>query len=102
MTSTELETVGGIQRKYRRQIPDMHRASLDTRIHWLWHQKFGTVQTIALESQDILDQTACTLILQAIMARDLTSIAQVFQRIEGGPLEDEQLLEREDDTILRV
>lgn len=82
-------------RKFRRQIPDVHRASLDTRIQWLWHQRFGTVQMIWKDSPDVLDHTACTLILQAIMAQDLESIQQLFQRLEGGAQVDEEILERE-------
>lgn len=75
-------------RKFRREIPKEHRGSLDTRIKWLWNQRFGTVQMIWNSSPDILDHTACTLILQAIMGKDLDSIMQVFNRIEGGSLED--------------
>lgn len=82
-------------RKFRRAIPDTHRASLDTRIQWLWHQRFGTVQMIWKESTDVLDHTACTLFLQAIMAKDLGSIAQLFQRLEGGAVEDERVLEEQ-------
>lgn len=82
-------------RKYRTSIPDIHKHSLDTRIHWLWHQRFGTVQTIWKESTDILDHTACTLFLQAIMAGDLDSIIQIFQRVEGGPRVDKALEEAE-------
>lgn len=85
--------------KFRKQIPDHHRASLDTRIQWLWHQRFGTVQTIWKDSPDVLDHTAATLILQAIMGKDLDSILQLFQRLEGGAVEDHQLL---DETVLRV
>lgn len=86
------EVVHAPQRKFRRSIPDLHRASLDTRIHWLWHQRFGTVQMVYLESPDILDKTAATLMLQAVIGRDLGSIAQLFHRIEGGALPDEELV----------
>lgn len=82
-------------RKFRKEIPDGHRGSLDTRIHWLWHQRFGTVQMIWKESKDVLDHTACTLILQAIMAKDLDSINQLFQRIEGGSVLDTEVLEQQ-------
>ena len=78
-------------KSYRTQIPEEHRASLDTRLHWLWHQRFGTVQTVYSRSGDILDVTAATLILQCIMAKDLRSIQQLFQRIEGGAVEDQAL-----------
>lgn len=82
-------------RKFRGQIPDAHRVSLDTRIQWLWHQRFGTVQMIWKDSKDVLDHTAATLILQAIMAKDLDSIQQLFSRLEGGALVDTEILERE-------
>lgn len=82
-------------RRFRGQIPEAHKSSLDTRLLWLWHQRFGTVQTVWKDSPDILDHTAATLVLQAIMAKDLESINQLFQRIEGGSLVDTELLERE-------
>jgi hypothetical protein len=81
-------------RKFRKQIPVAHRVSLDTRIQWLWHQRFGTVQMVWKDSGDVLDVTAATLILQAIMGRDLDSIAQIFERLEGGALSDEQVVEQ--------
>lgn len=83
-------------RTYRVSVPQEHRASLDTRLHWLWHQRFGTVQTVYARSEDILDVTAATLILQCIMARDLRSIQQLFQRIEGGAVEDQVLADASD------
>ena len=81
-----------IVRKFRKQIPEVHRKSLDTRLRWLWLQRFGTVQTVWQESRDILDKTAATLILQCIMAKDLNSIELLFQRIEGGAEVDEAVL----------
>lgn len=81
-----------IVRKFRKQIPEVHRKSLDTRLRWLWHQRFGTVQMVWQESKDILDKTAATLILQCIMAKDLNSIELLFQRIEGGAEVDEAVL----------
>lgn len=81
-------------KRYRTQVPVDHRASLDTRLLWLWHQRFGTVQTIYSQSPDILDVTAATLILQAVMARDLKSIQQLFQRLEGGTMYDHEVLEK--------
>lgn len=86
-------------RKFRKEIPEAHRASLDTRLQWLWHQRFGTVQMIWKDSRDVLDHTAATLILQAIMAKDLDSIAQLFERLEGGSVSDTQVLES---TTIRV
>lgn len=84
-----------VNRKFRRQVPDAHKDSLDTRLQWLWHQRFGTVQMIWKESKDVLDHTACTMLLQAIIAKDLTSIQQVFQRLEGGSRTDDRLLDEE-------
>lgn len=81
--------------KFRTTIPQIHRTSLDTRIVWLWHQRFGTVQAVWNNPQaDVLDKTAATLILQAIIAKDLESIGQLFQRLEGGALDDSTLAER--------
>lgn len=82
------------QRRYRHQIPEKHRQSLDTRIVWLWNQRFGTVQTVWKDSPDVLDRTACTLILQAVMAKDLRSIELLLARLEGGALPDEAVQER--------
>ena len=83
-----------VVRKFRRRIPEAHRASVDTRIQWLWMQRFGTVQTVWKETDDVLDRTACTLMLQAVMAEDLGSIQLVFRRLEGGSLTDEENVER--------
>ena len=87
-------------RKYRHEIPEEHRVSLDTRLLWLWHQRFGTVQTVYSQSNDILDVTAATLVLQAIMARDLQSIQQIFKRLEGGPMYDTHHVEG--DAAVRI
>jgi hypothetical protein len=87
-------------KRFRSQIPDGHRESLDTRILWLWHQRFGTVQTVYTSSPDILDVTAATLILQAVLARDLKSIQQLFQRLEGGPMLDTEV--RDQGAALRI
>ena len=85
--------------KFRHRIPESHRATLDTRIQWLWNQRFGTVQTVWQKSPDLLDHTAADLFLQAVMGKDLESISQVFQRLVGGAVSDEQLL---DEETLRV
>lgn len=81
-------------RHWRHEVPAEHRSSLDTRLLWLWHQRFGTVQTVYSQSSDILDVTAATLILQAVMARDLKSIQQLFQRLEGGSIYDKEILDK--------
>lgn len=83
-------------RKWRHEIPKEHRVSLDTRLQWLWNQRFGTVQTVYNESPDLLDKTAATLILQAVLARDLKSIQQLFQRLEGGARFDQEVLSGEE------
>jgi len=80
--------------RFRKEIPREHRDSLDTRLLWLWHQRYGTVQTIYTRSDDILDVTAATLILQAIMAKDLQSIQQLFTRLEGAAIFDQELQEK--------
>lgn len=90
-----------LRRKYRKRIPEIHQVSLDTRIQWLWHQRFGTIQMIWKESADVLDVTAATLFLQAIMAKDLESISQLFQRLEGGAILDTALADL-DATTIRV
>lgn len=82
-----------IVRKFRKAIPETHRTSLDTRIAWLWQQRFGTVQTVWKDTTDVLDKTACTLVLQAVLSRDLNSIELLFQRIEGGAQGDQAVLE---------
>ena len=81
--------------RFRNQVPEAHRESLDTRLLWLWHQRFGTVQTIYSSSSDILDVTAATLILQAVLARDLKSIQQLYTRLEGSPMLDTEIRDRE-------
>lgn len=88
-----------VRRAYRSVIPKVHQASLDTRIMWLWNQRFGQVQAIWKDSRDVLDHTAADLILQAIMAKDLTAINLIFQRIEGGSLKDDEVLEREPQSM---
>jgi hypothetical protein len=81
--------------RFRNEVPAAHRASIDTRIAWLWNQRFGTVQQVWQSSKDMLDHTAATLILQAVFAKDLEAIQQVLQRLEGGAVTDSQLADRE-------
>ena len=78
-------------RKFRHRIPEAHQVSLDTRIVWLWNQRFGTIQTIWNNSPDVLDHTAATMYLQAILAKDLESIEMIMQRIEGGAVYDTEI-----------
>ena len=98
---SEVQPTSALPRgKYRIRVPDEHRSSLDTRLSWLWVQRFGTVQSVYNSSPDLLDVTAATLILQAVMARDLKSIRQLFQRLEGGAMLDETVVNL--DGTLRV
>ena len=81
------------ERRYRHEIPERHRHSLDTRIQWLWNQRSGTVQSVWENTPDALDRTAATMILQALFAKDMNSIALIFRRLEGGALPDDIILE---------
>ena len=62
--------------RFRNTIPEDHRSSMDTRLAWLWKQRFGTVQSIWRDTDDVQDKTCCTLILQAVLAQDLNSSAE--------------------------
>lgn len=81
------------RRKYRKEIPEKHRQSMDTRLVWLWNQRFGTVQQIYSHSPDLLDRTSATMILQCIIGEDLESIKHLFYRLEGGPQLDQEVAE---------
>lgn len=92
-----------VVRKYRKSVPEKHRKSLDTRLQWLWHQRFGTVQSVYLESYDLLDRTAATMILQCILAEDIESISLLLYRLEGAPMVDTDLQEKEQqDQTMRI
>jgi len=80
-------------RRFRHEIPKKHRSTLDTRLAWLWHQRFGTVQQVWKESPDYDDKTAATIILQAIVGADLNNIQLLFKRLEGGALPDDETLD---------
>ena len=82
-----------IVRKFRHEIPEVHRSTLDTRLSWLWNQRFGTVQQVWSSSPDIDDKLAATIILQAIVGADLNNIQLLFKRLEGGSLPDEITLD---------
>lgn len=87
--------------KWRTHVPEAHKLSIDTRVQWLWNQRFGTLQNVYNSSPDILDRFAATMLLQAILGRDLRSIQLVFQRLEGGA-QDEAAdpLEPADDILV--
>jgi len=85
-------------RRWRARVPREHRATVDTRLAWLWNQRSGTVQAVWADSPDMLDKTAATIILQALFGKDLASIALLFRRLEGGPVDDTVLAD--DDLVL--
>ncbi len=80
------------RRSWRREVPRQHKTSSDTRLAWLWNQRFGVVQTVYNESPDLEDRTAAVLVLKAIFG-DLSSIELLFNRLEGAPMVDEDILE---------
>jgi hypothetical protein len=85
--------------RFRKVIPKEYQQSLDTRLAWLWNQRFGTLQQVYNHSTDTLDRTAATLLIQAIIGHDLNSIALIYKRLEGGAITDEAVVER---AALRV
>ena len=93
----ELETTPTL--KFRKRIPKEHQQSLDTRLIWLWNQRFGTVQSIYQSSKDVQDKLACTLILQAILGKDLASIELLLYRIEGGAEDDSIVAEKSEAAL---
>jgi hypothetical protein len=90
MTTTEVVPA---TRKFRHEIPAAHRATLDTRILWLWNQRFGTAQMIWLHTTDEQDKLAATVCIQAIAGNDLNSISLLLRRLEGGATDDETTLD---------
>ena len=93
--STDLAKTQEVERRHwRHEVPKEHRSSLDTRLCWLWMQRFGTVQAVWKDSPDALDKMAATNVIQAIIAKDLGSIELLFKRLEGGAIDDETVLER--------
>jgi len=83
-----------LTRRWRRTVPEAHQLNLDTRILWMWNQKFGTIQTIFNEGTDEEDRMAATMFLQAILETDLDTIETIFRRIEGTPQTDEEVLSK--------
>ena len=80
-------------KRFRKEIPAKHKQSLDTRLQWLWNQRFGTVQQVYTNTTDLLDRTAATMILQCVIGEDLESIRHLFYRLEGGVQYDITLAE---------
>lgn len=99
---TELEVAGNsleqlqrelAKKKYRSSIPEEHLTSIDTKLRWLWNQRFGTVQKIWQETEDADTKAAATLCLNAAYLGDLAAINIILNRLEGGVLTDEDLLD---------
>lgn len=84
------------KRKYRSSVPEEHSTSIDTKLRWMWNQRFGTVQKIWLETTDADTKAAATLCLNAAYIGDMSAINVVLNRLEGGVLTDEDLLDFSD------
>lgn len=81
------------KKKYRSAIPEEHLTSIDTKLRWLWNQRFGTVQKIWQETDDADTKAAATLCLNAAYIGDLSAISIILNRLEGGALTDEDMLD---------
>lgn len=92
---TELATLQAelAKKKYRSVIPEEHTSSIDTKLRWLWNQRFGTVQKIWQETEDADTKAAATLCINAAYLGDLAAIAIILNRLEGGVLSDEDMLD---------
>lgn len=84
-------------KKYRSTIPPEHLTSIDTKLRWLWNQRFGTLQKVWQETEDAEIKAAATLLLNAAYIGDLASINIVLNRLEGGALTDQELLDFSED-----
>lgn len=84
-----------VARRLTKEIPREHQKSNDTRIMWLWSQRLAVVQQIKMQSPDVQDQMAATLVLTAAMAAYLPSIELVLRRLEGGAIPDEEVVEQD-------
>ena len=85
--------------RFRSEIPKEHCATADTKIRWLWNQRFGTIQTIWQQSTDGTTKAAAALCMSAAYTGDMSSIGLLLHRLEGGPVTDEDLLETNTDTM---
>jgi hypothetical protein len=94
-TGTELDRFQHelAKKKYRSSIPEEHLTSIDTKLRWLWNQRFGTVQKIWMETEDAETKAAATLCLNAAFLGDLAAISIILNRLEGGVLTDQELLD---------
>lgn len=82
------------QQRFRSEIPRKHKASLDTRIAWLWRNRWGTVEAVYQDSRDPVDRMVAQIFIQAVVYKDIESIRLIFNRLAGAPLDDAELRER--------
>lgn len=85
--------------KFRSEIPKEHCTSADTKLRWLWNQRLGTIQTIWQNTQDGDTKIAATLCLNASVVGDMTSINLLINRLEGGAMTDEDMLDFSSDAM---
>ena len=76
------------ERHWPTRIPPTHTASLDTRVLWLWNQRWGVVESVYHRSPDALDRFVAQLYIQAVLMKDLDTIRLLFVRLEGGAVDD--------------
>ena len=84
-------------KRLRHDIPEEHRVTDDARIEWLWNQRTAVVQSIFMNTRNIRDKMAATLVLTATLSANLQSIELVLLRLEGGSKSDQAVLE--DDSL---
>ena len=82
-----------VSRKLRSEIPAEHCTSNDARLMWLWNQRLATAQSIFIRSKDVQSRMAASLILSAAFTHDLGAITLLLQRLEGGAISDQAVLE---------
>ena len=83
-----------VVRKLRNSIPDAHKLNSDSRLVWLWSQRLAVVQSIRANSPDVQDVMAATLVLSAAWTSYLPSIELLLQRLEGGSVDDQTVVEQ--------
>lgn len=88
--------------KFRSNVPEDWRKTIDTRLYWMWHQRLGTIQMIREKTTDVLDRTAAELVMQAVYGDDLSSLLLLIRRLEGGPMGDRERQRNGEDEPLRV
>ena len=84
-----------IQRRLRSEIPKEHCTSNDSRLAWLWNQRMAVAQAIFSRTTDVQSRMAASLVLSAGFTHDLGAITLLLQRLEGGAITDQEVLERD-------